>query len=281
MKKKVFIIFIIIIMISILSYAKYKIDYTLEAIQIITDLEVPTCKINYSIKKYTNQNVDIILEFSEEIKPLEGFTKINNMKYKKILTSNKTETIEFFDLVGNSNSIEYSVTWIDKQSPKINGIENGKVYYETQKSLYLDDLSGIKNIEKSFYGDLEIGITEYNKQQDYLQISIKVLRKPKNIKQIIFYKVEKGVTQLNKGIEESTYRVKSVENVEFYVKVIDVNGKEYKSKTINKNNINEFINNVKKYNNEDKNTFSNPGIYDVTVIDNANNKTTYTIKIEK
>ena len=69
--------------------------------------------------------------------------------------------------------------------------------------------------------------------------------------------------------------------MEFYVKVIDINGKEYKSKIINKNNINEFINNVKKYNNEDKNTFSNPGNYEVTVTDNANNKTEYTIKIEK
>lgn len=282
MKKKIFIIFIIVIFISILSYAKYKIDFKIEAIEIITDLEPPICKVSYSINKYTNQNVDVILEFSEIIKPIEGFIKINDIKYKKTLTSNKTEKIEFFDLAGNSNNIEYSVTWIDKEPPKISGIENRKVYNETKKVAYTDNLSGIKNIEKIFYGDLEIGIIEYIKSQDYIGLSIKVLRKPQNIKQIIFYKVENGVNQLNKGIEEIlTYRIKSVENVEFYVKVIDINGKEYKSKIINKNNINEYINNAKKYNKEDVNTFSNLGNYDVTVTDNANNKTSYTIRIEK
>ena len=281
MKKKVFIVFVIIIFISIISYAKYKMDFKIEAIQVITDLEIPMCKISYSTNKYTNGNVDVILEFSEVIKPIEGFEKVDNMKYKKILKSNQTEKIEFFDLVGNSNNIECSVTWIDKESPKIKGIENGKVYDETKKVTYFDNLSGIKNIDKIFYGDLEIGITEYIENKEYIDISIKVLRKPKNINQIIFYKVENGVNQLNKGIYETKYRIKSVENVEFYVKVIDINGKEYKSKIINKNNINEFINNVKKYNNEDKNIFSNPGNYEVTVTDNANNKTEYTIKIEK
>ena len=282
MKKKVFIVFIIVIFISIISYGKYKMDFKIEAVQIITDLEIPTCKISYSIKQYINQNVDVILEFSEVIKPIEGFIKLNDIKYKKTITANKIEKIEFFDLVGNSNNIEYKVSWIDKEVPKINGIENGKVYYETKKCTYSDNLSGIKSVDKIFYGDLEIGITEYNIHQDYIELSIKVLRKPKNIKQIIFYKVENGVNQLNKGINETIkYRIKSIENVEFYVKVIDINGKEYKSKIINKSNINEFINNTKKYNKEDVNTFSNSGNYDVTVTDNANNKTSYTIRIEK
>lgn len=282
MKKKVFIIFIILIIISIMVFAKYKVEYEIESIEIITDFEVPKCNVIYSIQKYTNKTVDVILEFSEIIKPIEGFVAINDMKYEKTIKENTTEKIEFFDLAGNSNNIEYSVTWIDKESPKIKGIENGKVYNETKKVIYYDNLSGIKNIDKIFYGDLEIGIIEYFENKEYTDISIKILRKPKNIKQIIFYKVENGVNQLNKEIGETlTYRIKSVENVEFYVKVIDINGKEYKSKIINKNNINEFINNVKKYNNEDKNTFSNPGNYGITVTDNANNKTEYTIKIEK
>lgn len=282
MKKKVFIIFIVVILISILSYAKYKIDYSIEAIQIITDLELPNCKVSYSTTDYTNQNVDVILEFSEEIKPIEGFTKINNVKYKKILTNNKAEKIEFFDLAGNSNSIEYNVSWIDKQSPKINGIENGKTYMETKKVTYTDNLSGVANIEKVFYGDLEIGIIDYIQTQNYIELTLKILRKNKNINQIIFYKIESGVNQINKIAKDIfTYRIQSLEKVEFYVEVIDSSGNKYKSKSINKNNLNDFINISKNYSTEDNNTFSNPGNYDIIVTDKANNKVSYTIKIEK
>ena len=77
MKKKVFIVFITVIFISVISYGKYIMDFRIEAIEIITDLEPPTCKVSYSTSKYTNQNVDVILEFSEVIKPIAGFIKLS------------------------------------------------------------------------------------------------------------------------------------------------------------------------------------------------------------
>ena len=283
MKKKIFIIiFFILVLISIISYAKYKNEYYIEAIQIITDLEKPEVSVNYSNKNYTNKNVDIILEFSEEIKQIDGFVKINETKYKKTVNKNCEEKIEFYDLVGNSNFLEYEVSWIDKQPPKIIGIENNKTYSSIQKVSYIDDFSGIKNIEKVYFGDLEIGIIDYVQKEKYIDFKIKVLRKPKNIKQIIFYKVENGVSQINKILEDTNrYRIGTLENIKFYVEVIDINGKKYNSKVIDKNNINNFINISKKYNEEDLNTYSNPGNYEIKVTDKANNKTIYTIQIQK
>lgn len=283
MKKKIFIIiFFILVFISIISYAKYKNEYYIEAIEIITDLEKPQASVKYSNKNYTNKNVDIILEFSEEIKQIEGFIKINETKYKKNVNKNAKEKIEFYDLAGNSNFLEYEVSWIDKQYPKIIGIENNKTYNSMQKVSYIDNLSGIKNIEKIYFGDLEIGVIDYNKTEKYIDFKIKVLRKPKNIKQIIFYKIENGVSQINKTLENTNrYRIKTLENIRFYVEVVDLNGKKYNSKIIDKNNINNFINISKKYNEEDIYTYSNPGNYEIKVTDKANNETIYTIKIEK
>ena len=283
MKKKIFIIiFVVLVLISIISYAKYKNEYYIEAIQIITDLEKPEVSVKYSNKNYTNKNVDIILQFSEEVKQIEGFTKISETKYQKTVNKNCVEKIEFYDLAGNSNFLEYKVSWIDRQPPKIIGIENNKIYNSMQKASYIDDLSGIKNIEKIYFGDLEIGIIDYIEKEKYIDFKIKVLRKPKNIKQIIFYKVEKGVSQINKTLQETNrYRIETLENIRFYVEVIDINGKKYNSKVIDKNNINNFINISKIYNEEDLNTYSNPGNYEIKVTDKANNKTIYTIKIEK
>ena len=102
MKKKVFIVFIIVIFISVISYGKYIMDFRIEAIEIITDLEPPTCKVSYSTNKYTNGNVDVILEFSEVIKPIEGFEKVDDMKYKKTLKLNVnfiTFEVQFFYVI--------------------------------------------------------------------------------------------------------------------------------------------------------------------------------------
>ena len=263
------------------SYSKYVKEYELEAIEIITDNEVPTYKLNYNTKNFTNKDVEIKIVFSEEIKELPGFQKLNNLTYKKIIKENKSEKLEVFDLVGNKTNVEYNVNWIDKITPKIIGINNNETYYETIKVQYKDDLSGIKNIEKNFYGDLDIGIVNYVENENYYEMTIKILRKPKNCKQCKIIKINGDSKQISNIENFITYRIPVNENFEIYVETVDNSNKKYVSEKINMNNINEFIEKNKKYSNEDLDTFSNSGYYDIKVTDNANNQICYTIKIEK
>lgn len=267
---------------SIISYSKYLKEYELEAIEIITDNEVPTYKLSYNTKNFTNKDIEIKIVFSEEIQGLQGFQKVNNLTYKKILKENIKEKLEVFDLAGNKTEIEYHVNWIDKVAPEIIGINNNETYYEAQKVQYKDNLSGIKNIEKNFHGDLDIGIANFIKKENYYEITIRILRKPKNCKQCKVLKKNGDSKQIS-NIEKNfiTYRIPINENFEIYAEAIDNNNKKYISEKINVNNIETFIEKNKKYNNEDLYTFSNPGCYEIEVTDNANNKSIYTIKVEK
>lgn len=266
----------------IMSYSKYVKEIELEAIEIITDNEAPTYKLSYNTKNFINKDVEIKIVFSEEIQELQGFQKINNLTYIKNVKENKSEKLEVFDLAGNKTEVEYIVNWIDKDAPLIIGINNNETYYETRKVEYKDNLSGIKNIEKIFYGDLDIGIANFLKSENYYEITIKILRTPKNYKQCKILKINGDSKQIS-NIENGsiTYRIPINENFEIYSEAIDNSNKRYISEKINMNNINEFIEKNKKYNNEDLYTFSNPGYYDIKVTDNANNQICYTIKIEK
>ncbi|MGN1298523.1 MAG: hypothetical protein ACI4UE_00850 [Candidatus Scatovivens sp.] len=280
--KKIIIMFLTLVSMTVISYSKYIQKYELEAIEIATDIEAPTYTINYSTKEFTNCDVEITIIFSEEIKQIEGFKKINNLTYKKILKENKTEKINVFDLAGNKTEIEYSVTWIDKIPPEIIGINNDETYNNVKTVNYSDNFSGIKNIEKVFYGDLEIGISNFITKEDYYEITIKILRMPKNCNQYKFCKINEGIKQIsNSDNNLITYRIPINENFEIYAEAIDINNKSYISEKININNIDKFIEKNKKYSNEDLYIFSNPGYYDIKVTDNANNEIFYTIKIEK
>lgn len=267
---------------DIISYSKYVKEYELEAIEIITDNEAPKYKLSYSTKSSTNKDVEIKIVFSEEIQELHGFQKVNNLIYTKTLKENKKEKIEVLDLAGNKVEFEYNVNWIDKEVPKIIGINNNETYYKIKKVQYKDNLSGIKNIEKNFYGDLDIGIINFIKKENYYEITIKILRKPKNCRECKVLKISGNSKQISNIENDSiTYRIPINENFEIYSEAIDNSNKKYSSEKININNINEFIEKNKKYNNEDLYTFSNPGYYEIEVTDNANNQICYTIKIEK
>lgn len=280
--RKLIIIFLIICCFCIISYSKYVIEYELEAIEIITDDKAPTYKISYNNKNFTNKDVEIKIVFSEEIQELQGFQKVNNLTYKKNLKENKKEKLEIFDLAGNKTEVEYNVNWIDKVIPEIIGINNNETYYQTKKVQYKDNFSGVKSIEKNFYGDLDIGIVNFIKSEKYYEITIKILRKPKNCKQCKILKISGDSKQISNIENDSiTYRVPINENFEIYAEAIDNSNKKYISEKININNIEKFIEKNKKYKNEDLNTFSNPGYYDIKVTDNAGNEISYTIKIEK
>lgn len=280
--RKLIIMFLIMSCFCIISYSKYVKEFELEAIQIITDNEAPTYKISYNNKSFTNKDVEIKIIFSEEIQGLQGFQKVNDFTYKKTLKENKKEKLEVFDLAGNNTQVEYNVNWIDKVAPQIIGINNNEIYYETKKVQYKDNLSGIKNIEKIFHGDLDIGIVNFIKNENYYEITIRILRKPKNCRECKVLKTNVESKQIsNIKNDFITYRIPVNENFEIYAEAIDNSNKKYSSEKININNIEKFMEKNKKYNNEDLNTFSNPGCYEIKVTDNADNQTIYTIKVEK
>ena len=283
MKEKVVIIFLIMLLcVGSISHSKYKNIYNIEAIEIATDIEPPKYNIKYSTKSFTNKNVEIILEFSEEILEVEGFEKIDKFKYKRVLNKNENKIIQVFDLAKNLVEIEYNVNWIDKNSPKIIGVENNGKYINHKKVNYSDDLSGIKDIKKVFYGQLDIGVKKYQITDNYYEIEIEILRTPKDCGEFIFCKVNENIKQINRSKNKNfTFRVPINDNSDFYVEVLDTKGNKFVSEKINKSNIEQFINKCRMYNNEDIYTFSNPGFYDIYVIDNAGNESFCTIEIEK
>ena len=283
MKEKVVIIFLIMLLcVGSISHSKYKNIYNIEAIEIATDIEPPKYNIKYSTKSFTNKNVQIILEFSEEVLEVEGFEKIDKFKYKRVLNKNENKIIQVFDLAKNLVEIEYNVNWIDKNLPKIIGVENNGKYINHKKVNYSDDLSGIKDIKKVFYGQLDIGVKKYQITDNYYEIEIEILRTPKDCGEFIFCKVNENIKQINRSKNKNfTFRVPINDNSDFYVEVLDSNGNKYVSEKINKNNIQQLINKSKMYNNEDIYTFSNPGFYDVYVVDNAGNESFCSIEIEK
>ena len=283
MKEKVVIIFLIMLLcVGSISHSKYKNIYNIEAIEIATDIEPPKYNIKYSTKSFTNKNVEIILEFSEEILEVEGFEKIDKFKYKRVLNKNENKIIQVFDLAKNLVEIEYNVNWIDKNSPKIIGVENNGKYINHKKVNYSDDLSGIKDIKKVFYGQLDIGVKKYQITDNYYEIEIEILRTPKDCGEFIFCKVNENIKQINRSKNKNfTFRVPINDNSDFYVEVLDTKGNKFVSEKINKSNIEQFINKCRMYNNEDIYTFSNPGFYDIYVIDNAGNESFCIIEIQK
>lgn len=130
-------------------------------------------KLDYEIIKnceslFTNQNVDVEIKFNKEIEPVNAFN-ISNDKKTLSKTFQKNEEVSFVakDIYGNKKEVKYKITNIDKEPPKINGVENNKTYTKNVNILYEDNV-GIKNINilKDSYSYINLnftyGQTNYN-----------------------------------------------------------------------------------------------------------------------
>lgn len=247
MKKKIKIIIFIIIFLYILSnkdYAKYYFEYKLNCFDLIIqkDVEPPEYEIWYSTKEWTNQDVLVKIKFSEEINGVEGF-EYNKGYYERWCTENEIKSFTVSDFAGNETIVKYKVNNIDKIPPSIIGIENGNIYESIQSANYKDYESGIKDIQKIYYGDLLLECNE-----DYYStaskngidinldsIKLKVTRAPKNIVKYKFYRID----ETNQNFIESTqpqiiYKNNSKKAYKYYVIGIDSNGKNYKSNIISR-----------------------------------------------
>ena len=104
------------------------------------DKEGPKATVKYSNEQITKDDVEVTISTDEKVaNQLEGweFTNDTNTEMKKTYSRNIEETINIQDELGNNTEVGISIKNIDKDSPKITNIENGKTY----------DKSVIPNIE--------------------------------------------------------------------------------------------------------------------------------------
>lgn len=271
--KKIFVLVLFILLIfSTKVLAKYKLSVEIQCFEIIIDTEPPTFEVSYSSKKWTNQDVIIKVKASEEIENIEGFEYVDGI-YQRVVENNEESEIKVKDLFGNEGILKYSVLNIDKKPPYIVGIEDGGKYNEIKKVEFKDNESGITNIEKVFYGDLLI---DSNIIQNTSQLSINVIRHPKNIVNYKYYRIENGKENyIISNLQNLFFNMNKDKNCSYYVVGIDNQGCFYKSNIISKENyLNQY------HIQESENIFSKSGWYDITVFDNAGNFSTYTISFD-
>lgn len=174
------------------SYAKYSYDFEETIIKLKRDKTVPNYQVSYSTEEWTKENVIITITANKQIQPVSGFVLSDD---KKVLTKeifeNEEGKMSIYDLSGNSEEVEYSVTNIDKISPQIKIVEkedgNGL-------SVECDDNIGIKETYVDKYDD-KLEVQSYQNYWDaYLYygidrtnstITVHVTKHPENTR---FYK---------------------------------------------------------------------------------------------
>jgi len=95
--------------------------------EIIADTIAPTVATGPSLSPSTptNGNVTVTIVFNEEVKDISGWSTVDNITFTKTYTNNtaSAETVNFEDLAGNTNSVQVSVTNIDRVNPVVTEIE--------------------------------------------------------------------------------------------------------------------------------------------------------------
>ena len=142
-------------------YAKYAYYTNDNIINLSRDLRIANYIINYSEKdNYTNQDVKVLISFDKDVDYLDGFTKIDDYTFEKIYEKNNAEDLIFEDYSGNKSKLNVSVSNIDKEPPKIIGIEEIDNLMIPLKLNYADNIK-VKNIEvKRYTGDLNFRVLD-------------------------------------------------------------------------------------------------------------------------
>lgn len=241
-KRIIFIMINIILILSLEVLAKYNYKFTLNAYKLNRDASeiTYTLKRSESDKEYTNQDVILTINLNKPIYVIDGFTISEDRKIlTKTITENEKNTITVEDVSGNKKDIFYEINNIDKIPPEIIGIENGKTYTSNVTLDYKDNI-GIKDIVIDKYSDLKLSMnddyydTESYKGTDLTDTTanIRVISHPKNTKTYKYYinnsfKAESSNTQYNfTGLKKGTsYTIK--------VEAVDVNGKVLQTATRN------------------------------------------------
>lgn len=300
--KKILFLVLSFILLNSIVYAKYIYNFNEEIIVLKRDTELPNCTISYSTQECTKENVIITLECNKQVEQISGFEISEDKKtLTKIVTENESKVVTLRDMSGNCNTVEYSVTNIDKEIPKIIGCENNGVY-DDPVNLKFEDNNEIKSISIDKYSnDLKI---EYNKEffeyasydeleQSKDKIYIRVKEHPLNTVNYKYYindniySTSSDTEYIYTGLEtEREYLVK--------VQALDCNGNVLKEATMNVTsgyfeyinynktikNSDEVVYEVEKEKENDKYCLIESGNYQIKVIDLAGNEVEYFIEIK-
>ena len=142
--------------------AKYTYNINENIIKLSRDTRIANYVITYSEPvEYTNQDIKVSVTFDKEIEYLFGFNKIDEYNFEKIYSQNVNENVNFIDYSGNKSSIEIKITNIDKEPPKIIGIEEENNLKVPFKLDYTDNI-GVKKIEvKRYVQDLDYRVLDH------------------------------------------------------------------------------------------------------------------------
>lgn len=242
MKIKRIVIFFAIILILLINscYAKYIYNFDETVITLTKDIISPVCMVSYSTQEWTNKNVIITITANEKIEQVSGFVLSQDEKVlTKEVSQNEYGKVVIRDFSGNETEVEYNVSNIDKELPKIIGCENGGTYNAPVGLDYTDNV-GIKEIYVDRY-DNDLSISSHGVYYDSFAycgidrtsstITVQVDGHPKNTKKYRYYinnrlytttqDTKYIFTGLNKG---TNYVIK--------VEAIDKNGQVLASKTV-------------------------------------------------
>ena len=147
------------------SIINFKIDRALKNDEIV---------ISQTNDGWTNQNKEITITVKNKIKSIkvnEAEVELVDGSYTITATNNNVYRVEIIDLDGNIITKTIEVSNIDKASPVIYGISEGKTYNEKVNLIIRDDLSGVSSIiitkdgQEKTYNEKEIEISENGKYQ--------------------------------------------------------------------------------------------------------------------
>ena len=260
--KRIFILIMIVIMIlEINIYAKYNYKYTLNAFSLNRDSSEIIYEITTSDsdKKYTNKDVLLEINLNKPVETIDGFGISEDRKtLSKTISQNENDTITVEDISGNKKDITYNINNIDKISPEIIGIEDGKTY-KTNKNIQYSDNIGIDDIFVDKYSKLSLLIyPDYYDSNAYKGIDVTknsiyvdVIAHPKNTRYYLFYlnnilktKTENSEYKFTELSSGTNYTVK-VEAVDSNGNVLDVKSQTIKTKYFSSINLEKGKDNVK------------------------------------
>ena len=113
------------------------------------DKVVPTTSVKYNTTNLTKENVIVTITTNEEVQSVTGWILSSNSKtLTKTYSSNKEEIITIKDKAGNINNTRIKIKNIDKASPIVEGITEGKTYKYGVKPIAKDDNPGTLLLEK-------------------------------------------------------------------------------------------------------------------------------------
>lgn len=250
-------------------YAKYAYYTNDNIINLSRDLRIANYIINYSEKdNYTNQDVKVLISFDKDVDYLDGFTKIDDYTFEKIYEKNNAEDLIFEDYSGNKSKLNVSVSNIDKEPPKIIGIEEINNLMIPLKLNYTDNIK-VKNIEvKRYTGDLNFRVLDdfYDDNTYYgidvldTKIIATIIGRPIGTVKYKYYLdgILKGITDNMTFVFNN---LTAMTNYEITVEAIDKNDNVILSRT--KNVVTQCFSEVEEYKTEALGVITIKGIYPI------------------